>query len=302
MATSLGTSPESIHIYRERPNRSLYYLVGLAPGGASVFAKRAVAPRTVIERTIYEDVLPLLPLSAPRFYGSWLDGPHGWLFVEDVGEDRYSERDPEHLALAARWVATLHVAATQIAAAGSLPRGGPERYLTHLRTGREKIIRNLRLWRFPRDEAELLTALLSLCDAIEARWERVQEASDGAPSTIVHGDFRAKNAYLRRNGGGLSLLPIDWETAGWGPPSPDLTRIDLRAYWSVVRHAWPQVDFDTLESWQRMGCVLEELAAVNWVGETLNSESAAARSSAVEDLEVVLSRMAAATRTARVLE
>jgi hypothetical protein len=51
-----------------------------------------------------------------------------------------------------------------------------------------------------------------------------------------------------------------------------------------------------------MGCVLEELAAVNWVGETLNSEKAAARSSAVEDLEVVLSRMAAATRTARVLE
>lgn len=302
MATSLEAVPDCIHVYRERPRRALYCLPGVAPGGASVFAKRAVAPRTVIERTVYRDVLPHLPLTAPRYYGSWLDEPHGWLFVEDVGGDRYSESDPEHLAVAGRWVGTLHVEGGTIPAARSLPDGGPARYLTHLHIAREKIARSLRRWRYPRTEVQQLTAILSQCDAIEARWSRVEAAVGGAPSTVVHGDFRAKNGYLRRNGSGLSILPIDWETAGWGPPAADLTRIDLRAYWSVVREAWPHVGFDAIEGWQAIGRLLEELAAVNWVGETLKCEGAAARTWAVADLEVVLGRMTLAARMARVVE
>jgi aminoglycoside phosphotransferase (APT) family kinase protein len=302
MATSLEAAPDCIHVHRERPRSAIYWLPGVAPGGASVFAKRAVAPRTVIERTLYRDVLPHLPLTSPRYYGSWLDEVHGWLFVEDVGGERYSESDPEHLTLAGRWVATLHVEGGRLPPARSLPDGGPARYLTHLRTAREKIQRSLGSWRYPRNEIEQLTAILSHLDAIEARWSRVEAAVDGAPSTVVHGDFRPKNGYLRRNGSGLCIFPIDWETAGWGPPAADLTRIDLGAYWSVVRDGWPHVDFEAVLGWRRIGRLLEQLAAANWMAETLKCEGAAARSWAVEDLKVVLDRMTRAARAAQVVE
>lgn len=301
-ATSLEAVPEIIHVYRERPRRALYRLHEVAPGGTSVFAKRAVAPRTLIERTVYRDVLPHLSLTAPRYFGSWLDEGDGWLFVEDVGSDRYSEQDPEHTAVAARWVAGLHIGAARIPAGRSLPDAGPARYLTHLRAARDKIDRSLGLRPYPRYQVQRLTEILSLCDAIEGRWAGVKGACAGAPSTVVHGDFRAKNGYLRRSGDGLDILPIDWETAGWGPPGADLTRIDLRVYWSVVRDTWPDVTFDIVERWRDMACLLEELAAVNWVSETLKCDSARARTWAVVDLEVVLRRMTAAARTAGVLE
>lgn len=302
LATSRTAVPECIHVYRERPRRALYWLPGVAPGGASMFAKRALAQRTVIERTVYRDVLPHLTLTAPPYYGSWLGEEHGWLFVGDVGGERYSKSDPEHLALAGRWVGTLHLEADQIPAARSLPDGGPARYLRHLRTAREKIHRSLRRWGYPRDEIEQLTAILSHLDAIEVRWSRVEAGVHGAPSTVVHGDFRPKNGYLRRNGNGLCIFPIDWETAGWGPPAADLTRIDLEAYWSVVRDGWSDVDFGAVVGWRRIGRLLEALAAANWIAETLKCEGAAARSSAVEDLEVVLGRMIRVARAARVLE
>jgi aminoglycoside phosphotransferase (APT) family kinase protein len=300
--TSSNVKPSCIHVYRERPRKALYWLPGVAPGGASVYAKRAVARRTLIERCVYEEVLARLPLTAPRYYGSWLDGQQGWLFMEDVGAERYSETEPEQLALAGRWIATLHVGAAGLPAARSLPDGGPARYLTHLRTAREKITRSLARWRYPESEIDLLTAVLSRCDALEGRWARVEAVWDNAPTTVIHGDFRPKNAFLRRNGQGLNLFPIDWETAGWGPPGPDLTRIDLRAYWSVARTAWPEVSFDSIDGWCRMGRLLEEIAAVMWVSETLKCESAKARSWAVADLGAVLGRMDAAVRAARVLE
>lgn len=301
-ATSLEAAPHCIHVYLERRRRALYWLPQVTARGASVFARRDVPSRTIIERAIYRDVLPHLPLTAPRYYGSWVDDVDGWLFVEDVGANRYSATDPEHLALAGRWVGTLHVEGDQIAVARSLPGGGPARYLSHLRTARERITRSLALWPYASSETEQLTTILATCDAIETRWSRVEAAVDGAPSTLVHGDFRPKNGYLRRTDNGLSIFPIDWETAGWGPPAPDLTRIDLRAYWWTVRDAWPHVSFENIESWRRIGRLLKDLAAVDWVSATLKCEDALARHCAVNDLGILLRCVTAAARAARVLE
>lgn len=301
-ATSVDVEPEYLRVHRERRRKALYWLPGVAPGETSVYAKRAVAARTVIERTVYEEVLAHLSLTAPRYYGSWLDGPNGWLFVEDVGAQRYSEQEPEQLALAGRWIAMLHVGAARLTAARSLPDAGPRRYLAHLLAAREKITRSLGLWRYPGSETEVLAEILSHCDALEARWARVEAACHGAPATVVHGDFRPKNALLRRSGSDFSIYPIDWETAGWGPPGPDLTRIDLRAYWSVTRAAWRGIGIDTIERWQRMGRLLQEVAALEWVAENLKCESAEARSWAVSDLKAVLRRVSVAARAAGVLE
>jgi hypothetical protein len=285
-ATSAGTLPESVHVLRERPTEAVYLLAGVAPGGASVIAKRALPARTVIERTVYENILPRLPLTAPRCYGSWINEPDGWLFMENAGVERYSRTDPEHLALAARWLGIMHTTARRVPAARSLPDGGPARYLSHLRRGRDRIFRSLDTYSYAPAEVEDLMATVARCAALEARWDRVEQACNGVPATVVHGDFQSKNVYLRTDRGSLGVLPIDWETVGWGSPAADLAdlhlpRVDLPTYWTVVREFWPDVDLRALERLAAIGGLLSGCAEFDWKCATLLQDRAPSRSSAI---------------------
>src|SRR5207248_7530745 len=109
-----------------------------------------------------------------------------------------------------------------------------------------------------------LQAIVAQCDLLEACWNQVETCCEGIPSTLVHGDFRPKNVHVRRDHDGSALLPMDWETAGWGVPAPDLARVDLGAYWTVVRECWPTVDRQALEQLAHLGNVLRWLAALSW--------------------------------------
>ncbi len=296
--------PESVTVLRERraPHKAIYLLPRVGEGESGVFAKRASATVILTERRIYEEILPALPLSAPRCYGSCLDGSDGWVFLEDVGDQRYSRADPEHLRLAARWVATLHAGAAVSGSPQGLPDGGPLRYLQQLRAARGKIHACLGRWHFAPAEVEVLVAAVALCDALESGWSHVEAACAGVPSTVLHGDFRPKNAMVRSNGEGLQLFPIDWEMAGWGPPTVDLTRIDLDAYQAVIGAAWPRIDSATVVRLATLGRVLEAVAAVDWECESLRLEGAEYRSEAVATVAVLLERLRMAARAAHVLE
>jgi hypothetical protein len=296
-ATGLDGTPESIHVFREDAHTQVYRIRGLGPARGDVFAKHVSSEKIETERTVYERILPHLPLTTPRYYGSLVDGALGWVFLEDVGEERYSRDDPEHLALAARWVATLHTLAADIPDAPSLPDGGPTRYLEHLRSGRRKILSTLETWPYPPGELKVLASLLRELDAVEHRWPWVEASCRGAPQTVVHGDFRPKNAYLRRNGRGLSLFPIDWETGGFGPPMLDLRKIDLETYASLVREAWPEVGSETVERFAQLGHVLGTLAAIDWESESLASRNIRGRHFAVLMLEHYCDRLMDLERT-----
>src|ERR671923_2768822 len=102
----LRLEPGSIHVLREGRKAGLYRLTGVGLAGSDVIAKRCAAETAVIERTIYEEVLPHVPVTAPHYYGFRMegDGETCWLFLEDVGSERYSESSEEHHALAARWL------------------------------------------------------------------------------------------------------------------------------------------------------------------------------------------------------
>lgn len=302
-ATGCGRVPASVSVMRERPARhqGIYRLEGVGEGGTAVFAKWGPAAAILPERLIQEQILPYLPLTTPRYYGTCLDGSDGWLFLEDVGEQRYSRSEPEHLRVAAEWVGTLHTAGSHLGAVNGLPDAGPSRYLRQLRGARTRIHESLGRWTFAADEVEVLASLLSWCDVIEARWGHVEAGCGGVPATLVHGDFRPKNAFVRSNGHGLQIFPIDWEMAGWGPPSVDLTRIDLSAYWRVVRASWPGVDFVTVERLARFGRVLESVASMDWACVSLLLEQREYRSEAVVDLAVVLGRLNDVARAAQVV-
>lgn len=298
-ATGLDWTPESIQVFRDLSQTQVYRMRDIGPPRANVFAKHVPAREVEVERTVYERILPHLPLTAPRYYGSLMDGSFGWIFLEDVGEERYSRKDPEHLEMAARWVATLHTVAADLPDARSLPDIGPSRYLGHLGSGRQKILSTLERWAYPPEEVTVLDSVLRELDGAEELWPRIEAICRAARHTVVHGDFRPKNAYLRPNGRGLSLYPIDWETAGFGPPMVDLRKIDLETYSSLVREVWQEVDLETVKRFAGLGDFLGTLAAIDWEGETLGSTEVRARHYAVMQLEYYRVRLIGVGRTIR---
>src|SRR5262249_13733959 len=83
---------------KERPRKGACRLAGGGPGGSAVIAKRCRRGEALLEQTIYEEVLPRLPLPALRCYGlvEEPDGQSAWLFLEDAGGERYSASLQEH--------------------------------------------------------------------------------------------------------------------------------------------------------------------------------------------------------------
>src|SRR5258706_6018604 len=115
-------APDAIEVLRGGKESATYRLTGAGPRGEAVIAQRCTPVRAAIERTIHEHVLPHVPVTAPRYHGCREDSDgFVWLFFEDVGSKRASKTDPAHLALAGRWIAKLHVGASNIPAAQTLP-------------------------------------------------------------------------------------------------------------------------------------------------------------------------------------
>ncbi len=258
---------QRIDVLRQHGATAVYRLVGAGAESGTVIAKRVPPAKARPERTMYERVLPHLPVTAPRFHGALsADGSDGetWLFLEDVGGERYSDTRPDHLALTARWVARLHGSARQVAAARGLPDGGPDRYRGHLTSATEKLERRLSGPDLAGADVTLLRGIADLLEGLAARWSEVEDMCVGLPATVVHGDFRPKNVYLRPAGERLACYPIDWETAGWGVPAADLTRIDAAVYWSVAREWREGLSLDTVLHLAHLGQVFRTLAAIDW--------------------------------------
>src|SRR5438876_173944 len=132
--------PERIEVLRQGKKSTTYRLVESTPDAASIIAQRACMAKALIERTVYEDILPHLPVTSPRYYGCRAADPQfAWLFLEDIGDERYTPTDRAQLALAGHWVGLMHTAAARVPAARGFPEGGPPRYLDHLRADLQTI-------------------------------------------------------------------------------------------------------------------------------------------------------------------
>jgi aminoglycoside phosphotransferase (APT) family kinase protein len=225
-----------------------------------------------VERAVYAEVLPRLPLPAPRYYGLVEEGDAWcWLFLEDAGGVKFSPDRAADRALAARWLGCLHTAAAGLAGAPALPDRGPGYYREQMRAARPALLRALGNPALPTGGREVLREVAGLCDTLEAGWPALAACCAGVPATLVHGDFRRKNVLVRADPGGPALFPFDWETAGWGLPAADLapsrglpSQIDLPAYWSAVRGHWPGLGQEGVERLARAGIVFRRLAAVAW--------------------------------------
>jgi hypothetical protein len=114
----------------------------------------------------------------------------------------------------------------------------------------------------------MLKSLVAQQDVLESRWGEVEGLCAGAPRTLVHGDFQARNLRVRTGPAGATLVCFDWEMGGWGVPGADLASRradpDPAAYAAVVRGHWPDVGPETVARLARVGKLFWVLAATDW--------------------------------------
>jgi hypothetical protein len=261
-----STLPKEIEVLKIRQKQpTVYRLSGFGSGGSSIIAKRCGRKNALVERTIYEEILPHLPISSLRYFG-FVEEPDGefcWQFVEDAGEEKYSRNIEEHRTPGARWLGLMHTSAAHVAKAVTLPDRGPSWYLRRLRSARARIRQALDSTAPSDNDVARLTSLVSQCNSLESRWEELAESCDGAPSTLVHADFVAENVRVRNNPKGVTLLPFDWGTAGWGMPARDLVGLDVAVYHAEVQYVWPRLDIETIRHLAKLGEVCRLIAAVH---------------------------------------
>jgi hypothetical protein len=275
---------DGVETLEERKKSKVYRMRGVGPGGATIIAKQCWRNTASIERTIYETVLPQLPLPRLQYYGCvQSDEDRCWLFVEDAGVERYSPHTEEHRRLAARWLGTMHTTAAQVAIASGLPDRGLRHYVTRLQSASALVRRLLANIPLEGDDRNVLQSIVARCEQLTARWSAVEQMCYSVPRTVVHGDFRGKNMRVRTDHSGTVLLPFDWETAGWGLPTIDLAWLvydgalasasrAMDIYRSTISQLWPELAVHDIGVLAHLGTVFRLLDAVNWACDGLVHE------------------------------
>jgi hypothetical protein len=251
------------------------YRLELESPETSVIAKRALTPGLAVERTVYESVLPQLPIPALRYVGFTADEDErfAWLFIEDAGDDPCSLAD--HASDVARWLGTLHGAAAELELASALPERGPDHYLEHLRAARATIRDGFDNPALDGDGKVMLRELVSTCDVIETGWSSIEAICADLPRTLVHGDLVARNLRLRHDPS-PAVLAFDWECSGFGVPAADVyelgreaKREELSAYCSTASQYTSGIGEEELRLLLLVGTGFRLLASADWASRHL---------------------------------
>jgi hypothetical protein len=260
----------------ENRETTVYRLVHDGQHDSAVIAKRCRQDTARIERTIYEEILPNLPLASVEYYGS-VEEPNGeywWLFLEDVSADEeYRPESEEHHTVAAQWLGIMNTSASELAAAACLPERGSRYYLNLLHTARDTIRSSVANAALKADDLALLEVILTHCEHLSACWSQLAYVCEGIPQTLVHGDFITKNVKVRKTRDGIILLPFDWEKAGWGIPAEDISRVDIATYSLTIQDRWPTLSIQALERLAIVGKVFRCIVFLDWIAPSLTHGS-----------------------------
>jgi aminoglycoside phosphotransferase (APT) family kinase protein len=262
-----------VDVLKESRTTAVYRLRGAGPGGSAVIAKRCRAAVADVECAVYESILPQFPLQSLAYYGSVAadDGKSRWLFTADAGDRRSSTARRTHRALAAEWLARLHLTGQRVPAAARRPDRSPSYFLSHLHAAHAALSHQVGGANISGEDATILRSLVAQCDRLESRWDEVERACGRIPSTLNHGDFASRNIRLGRGNDGLRVF--DWQDVGWGPPTLDLIQSspralcdsaspDLIVYASIVRKEWPQVSESLLRQLAALGRIFWYVVAI----------------------------------------
>lgn len=251
---------------REQGKSAVYNLGSVGPGGMEVIAKEADAEAAAVERTIYCDVLSELAVGGPRFLGSLPceGGAKAWLFLEALPGPGFDKRNPRHVELATKWLATLQTETEGSSVAAHLPTRHPGFYESRLDQALRGIARRMTNPALTKDHRLILERLTTQLDDLRSGWLPIAEAYSAIPVVLVHGDFKGNNMGLAVRDGKLEVLVFDWGEAHWGPAAIDLWGMDTATYHRAVRTTSLASPIATIERWKSLSLTLRLISAIEW--------------------------------------
>lgn len=265
--------PGSLELLQRRRNSTVYRLRDVRPDGSRIIAKRCRKETARIERTIYDELLPLARISALRWYG-FLEEPeadYAWIFLEDAEGVRYSPQLPEHRAVAGCWLAEAQLAAVRADFKSRLPDRDLDHYLRRLRVCRAMLQRHLDAGALPVEEGRVFRNIAVHLDELESLWDELVKICEVLPRTLVHGDFVIKNLRVRERPEGPALLVFDWEFAGWGVPAADVAQFidraaspDLSLYRSILHREHCGLDLRDIQAVAACGNLFRLVDQMSW--------------------------------------
>ena len=155
-----------------------------------------------------------------------------WHVYEDLGDRTLdaSDPDPGHVAAAVGLIAQLHTRFAGHPLLLECRKYGGDLGIYYFSSNVRDAVRGLELLRPP--DVELSPERLALRDRLlERLYQLLDEqpyraqvmAELGGPETLLHGDLWTTNAFVLPTTNGLRALLIDWDRAGVGPISYDLS-------------------------------------------------------------------------------
>lgn len=244
LGPSVGVGPagDAIELQGLRRKHRVYRARARGEGaGRSIIVKRLHPRAAQRNRLVTTRWLPWIGLEslAPALLGSaaapgveWV-----WQIYEDVGGIPLAElaADRETVAATVDLVAELHTRAVGHPVLAECRRYGEDFGLHHFTANVGDARTALDALRPPvvrpsTEQADVRDRLLGRLDRLLAdvpRRARLMAEAAG-PDTMLHGDLWISNVLVTRDGGGIRVRLIDWDHAGAGPASYDLSTLLLR--------------------------------------------------------------------------
>ncbi len=243
---------------------AVYRLLGAAPDGRNVIAKRCRSTTAALEEFVYREILPALEDAQLHLHGTAPDvnTTFSWLFVEDAGDAPFQLHDAGHQVLAAQWLARLHACRIPDVARAALPARGSAFHRQILAEAHATILSGLANPAFAPDEVCVLESIARDCRRLEAREADLLRICESMPPVLVHGDLARKNVRIQPG----RFVPFDWETSGIGFPAVDLAVVDIATYWSETSILRPNLPVEALQRIANLGRIFWCLAPIR--GET----------------------------------
>jgi hypothetical protein len=265
---------------KNKRKSSVYKLEGAGLDGATIVAKRCSRSSAAVESSIYEHILPELPICSLQYHGHVSMGDYHWLFLEYANGVEWELDDTIHRELAIRWLAELHGGSEKLDVLALLPNRGPSYYLSQLTTARQRMLESVANSVLAPADTEILNAFIACSHLLEAHWQDIEAFCETMPETLVHNDFLPQNIHVRSTNSGPRLFAFDWEMSGRGVPAADLFWMFQQAldagitrYWEHLKKFNTSVGLQDIEHLAILGAIFRITDAVEWVSRYLLTET-----------------------------
>lgn len=238
--------------------------------GPPIVAKRTSPSSADYESRVYSDVLPRLRVGHVELLAQGVSDGHGWLFLEDAGDQELAEGDPDTRLALGRLLGRL-------AASSDCARGTPLReytfdYYTRILDDLQTAVGAALVSRPDKPQEVVLAGARDQLARVREAWPAIGAFLDDGVRTVCHADVRPKNArWLRRTG---ELVLLDWELTGWGDAAADLGCINVTGSVDPVLMGFRLGNPDErrpLTLVAGFGRLLRMLSAMTWAMEYLDT-------------------------------